>query len=88
WPKRIQIHIGKPLDFSRYDGLAGHRFVERSIADEVMYNLMELSGQEYVDIYAARAKELADAERAGATVAVPRQEQARDAARTPETEAS
>ncbi|GAA5114358.1 lysophospholipid acyltransferase family protein [Haloechinothrix salitolerans] len=88
WPRRIEIHIGAPLDFSRYDGLAGDRFVERSIADEVMYNLMELSGQEYVDIYAARAKELADAEHAGTRVAVPMQEHARDATRTPETEAS
>lgn len=88
WPKRIRIHIGKPLDFSRYDGLAGDRFIERSITDEVMYALMELSGQEYVDIYAARAKELAEAEAGGATVAVPRQGSGRDVTRTPETEAS
>jgi 1-acyl-sn-glycerol-3-phosphate acyltransferase len=37
--------------------MAGDRFVERSMTDEVMYALMELSGQEYVDIYAAKAKE-------------------------------
>ncbi len=61
WPRRIEIHIGKPLDFSRYYGLEGDRFVERSITDELMYALMELSGQEYVDIYAAKAKELAEA---------------------------
>jgi 1-acyl-sn-glycerol-3-phosphate acyltransferase len=53
----IQIKIGEPLDFSRYDGLAGDRFVERSITDEIMYALMELSGQEYVDVYAAKVKE-------------------------------
>jgi 1-acyl-sn-glycerol-3-phosphate acyltransferase len=53
----IRIKIGQPLDFSRYDGLAGDRFVERSITDEIMYALMELSGQEYVDVYAAKVKE-------------------------------
>jgi 1-acyl-sn-glycerol-3-phosphate acyltransferase len=48
------------MDFSRYEGLAGDRFVERSITDEIMYALMELSGQEYVDVYAAKVKEELD----------------------------
>ncbi|HSU08726.1 MAG TPA: lysophospholipid acyltransferase family protein [Pseudonocardia sp.] len=56
-PYPIRIKIGKPLDFSRYEGLSGDRFVLRSITDEIMYALMELSGQEYVDVYAAKAKE-------------------------------
>ena len=34
----------------------GDRFVLRSMTDEIMYELMSLSGQEYVDIYAASAK--------------------------------
>ena len=54
---RVGVKIGKPLDFSRYEGMEGDRFVLRSITDEIMYELMELSGQEYVDIYAAAAKE-------------------------------
>ncbi|GHH52786.1 lysophospholipid acyltransferase family protein [Lentzea cavernae] len=58
-PHPIRIKIGKPLDFSRYEGLSGDRFVLRSITDEIMYALMELSGQEYVDVYAAKAKEQA-----------------------------
>jgi 1-acyl-sn-glycerol-3-phosphate acyltransferase len=37
------------------------RFVLRSITDEIMYELMELSGQEYVDMYAAKAKSEIDA---------------------------
>ena len=53
---RIGVVIGKPLDFSRYAGLANDRFVLRSITDEIMYELMQLSGQEYVDIYAATMK--------------------------------
>jgi 1-acyl-sn-glycerol-3-phosphate acyltransferase len=57
-PGVVVVRFGKPLDFSRYYGMAGDRFVERSMTDEIMYSLMELSGQEYVDIYAAKAKEL------------------------------
>ena len=53
---RAGIRIGAPLDFSRYEGLSGDRFVERSITDEIMYELMQLSGQEYVDLYAAKVK--------------------------------
>ncbi|MGJ7904899.1 lysophospholipid acyltransferase family protein [Actinopolyspora sp. H202] len=56
-PYSVRVRVGEPLDFSRYEGLAGDRFAERSITDEIMYSLMELSGQEYVDIYADRAKD-------------------------------
>jgi 1-acyl-sn-glycerol-3-phosphate acyltransferase len=70
--KRVKIRFGKPLDFSRYAGMASDRFVERAVTDEIMYELMELSGREYVDMYAqkvksqhARANNLADA-KAGA----------------------
>ncbi len=53
---RPGVQVGKPLDFSRYEGMAGDRFVERSMTDEIMYELMKLSGQEYVDQYAANVK--------------------------------
>ena len=55
---RVRISIGAPLDFSRYQGMSGDRFVLRSMTDEIMYELMQLSGQEYVDIYAQKAKSL------------------------------
>jgi 1-acyl-sn-glycerol-3-phosphate acyltransferase len=60
WPsiRRVGIRLGRPLDFTRYEGLENDRFVLRSVTDEVMYELMTLSGQEYVDMYATRAKEL------------------------------
>ena len=45
------------MDFSRFEGLEGNRFIERAVVDEVMYELMRLSGQEYVDLYAADIKE-------------------------------
>jgi 1-acyl-sn-glycerol-3-phosphate acyltransferase len=88
-PHKIRIKIGKPMDFSRYEGLSGDRFVERSITDEIMYALMELSGQEYVDIYAAKAKELLAAQEAGEPAQLPTQQRrtARDADRIPEKEA-
>ncbi|MEV6827852.1 lysophospholipid acyltransferase family protein [Amycolatopsis sp. NPDC051102] len=85
WPRRLEVRFGKPLDFSRYEGLSGDRFIERSITDEIMYALMELSGQEYVDIYAAKAKELLAAEAAGVKPNVPTQPAARDAARVPDS---
>ena len=55
--RRIGIVIGKPLDFSRFEGMEGDRFILRSITDEIMYELDRLSGQEYVDVYASSAKE-------------------------------
>ena len=54
---RVGIRIGEPLDFSRYEGMSGDRFVLRSITDEIMYELMQLSGQEYVAEYATKRAE-------------------------------
>jgi 1-acyl-sn-glycerol-3-phosphate acyltransferase len=62
---RPRVRFGKPLDFSRYEGLEDDRFILRSVTDEIMYEIMQLSGQEYVDMYAGRAKAL-DKERAKA----------------------
>jgi len=56
-PHHVEIRFGAPLDFSRYAGLAGDRFVERSVVDEIMYSLMELGSQEYVDRYATSVKQ-------------------------------
>jgi 1-acyl-sn-glycerol-3-phosphate acyltransferase len=53
---RPGVRFGKPLDFSRYYGLERDRIVLRAVTDEIMYELMKLSGQEYVDEYAQRAK--------------------------------
>ena len=56
--KRIGMSFGRPLDFSRFDGYDNDRFVLRAITDEIMHELLVLSGQEYVDEYATsrRAK--------------------------------
>ncbi|MGO4300522.1 lysophospholipid acyltransferase family protein [Leifsonia sp. RAF41] len=54
---RIGIIVGKPLDFSRFDGMEGDRFILRSVTDEIMYELQRLGEQEYVDVYATTVKE-------------------------------
>lgn len=53
---RPGVRFGKPLDFSRYYGLHEDRIVLRAITDEIMYELMKLAEQEYVDEYAQRTK--------------------------------
>ncbi|WP_327251574.1 lysophospholipid acyltransferase family protein [Streptomyces sp. NBC_01244] len=54
--RRVTIRFGRPLDFSRYAGMEGERAVLRAITDEIMYEVLALSGQEYVDRYAAEVK--------------------------------
>jgi 1-acyl-sn-glycerol-3-phosphate acyltransferase len=53
---RVKIRFGAPMHFGRYADKLGDRLVERAITDEIMFELMELSGREYVDIYAQKAK--------------------------------
>jgi 1-acyl-sn-glycerol-3-phosphate acyltransferase len=55
--RRVGIIVGKPLDFTRFEGMEGDRFILRSITDEIMYELDRLSGQEYEDVYASSVKE-------------------------------
>jgi 1-acyl-sn-glycerol-3-phosphate acyltransferase len=53
---RPGVRFGPPLDFSRYYGMEHDHVVLRAMTDEIMYELMKLSGQEYVDEYAQRGK--------------------------------
>ncbi|RZU36061.1 1-acyl-sn-glycerol-3-phosphate acyltransferase [Streptomyces sp. BK022] len=57
----ITIRFGEPLDFSRYAGMEDEKAVLRAVTDEIMYAVLELSGQEYVDRYAAEVKAEAEA---------------------------
>ena len=54
--RRIGMIFGAPLDFSQYRDQAEDRTVQRKVTDEIMGHLMRLSGQEYVDEYAAVVK--------------------------------
>jgi 1-acyl-sn-glycerol-3-phosphate acyltransferase len=56
-PGRTEIRFGKPLVFERHYDRPRDRFVLRSATDELMYEIMMLSGQEYVDEYASRVKD-------------------------------
>ncbi|CRK61687.1 1-acyl-sn-glycerol-3-phosphate acyltransferase [Alloactinosynnema sp. L-07] len=53
-PHRITVRFGAPLDFTRYDGMGNSLPIRRAVTDEVMYAILELSGQEYVDSYHKR----------------------------------
>ncbi|GHI97021.1 MULTISPECIES: lysophospholipid acyltransferase family protein [Streptomyces] len=61
----VVIRFGEPLDFSRYAGMEGEKAVLRAVTDEILYAILSLSGQEYVDRYAAdvKAEEAAKADR-------------------------
>ncbi|MGA9871360.1 MAG: lysophospholipid acyltransferase family protein [Rhodococcus sp. (in: high G+C Gram-positive bacteria)] len=90
-PAKITIKVGKPIDFSRFEGLSGNRFVERAVTDEVMYELMLLSGQEYVDVYAASLKKPARSSKNSADKSEPMPQSACPASTTgrmPDTKAS
>jgi 1-acyl-sn-glycerol-3-phosphate acyltransferase len=47
----VTVRFGQPLNFSRYEGMESSLPVLRSITDEIMYAISELSEQEYVDRY-------------------------------------
>jgi 1-acyl-sn-glycerol-3-phosphate acyltransferase len=55
----VTIRFGKPIDVGRYQGRANDRLILRQIIDEVMYEIRELSGQEYVDEYANKKRQAA-----------------------------
>jgi 1-acyl-sn-glycerol-3-phosphate acyltransferase len=50
----VRVKFGKPISMARFEGRDRDRFVLRSITDELMYEIMQLSGQEYLDEYASR----------------------------------
>ncbi|MCE3035690.1 MULTISPECIES: lysophospholipid acyltransferase family protein [Streptomyces] len=52
----VTIRFGEPLDFSRFAGMEQQKAVLRAVTDEIMYAILTLSEQEYVDQYAAVAK--------------------------------
>ncbi|MFD8418328.1 lysophospholipid acyltransferase family protein [Streptomyces sp. NPDC059466] len=60
----VVIRFGEPLDFSRYAGMENEKAILRAVTDEIMYAILTLSGQEYVDRYAADVKAEVAAENA------------------------
>ena len=54
---RVGIVVGEPLDFSRFEGMEGDRYILRSVTDEIMVALQRLGEQEYEDVYASTVKD-------------------------------
>ncbi len=56
--KTAAVNFGRPISVERYRARADHdRLVLRQIIDEVMFEIRNLSGQEYVDTYATKKAE-------------------------------
>ncbi|MDQ4024047.1 MAG: 1-acyl-sn-glycerol-3-phosphate acyltransferase, partial [Actinomycetota bacterium] len=51
---KVKVRFGEPIDVSRYAGKEKDRFVLRSLTDEIVFEIMQLSGQEYRDEYASK----------------------------------
>ena len=66
--RRPLIRIGEPLDFSAYADAGNDREVLRWVTDQIMDEVMRLSGQEYVDAYGASVKAALAAGRAAPAV--------------------
>lgn len=56
----IKVIFGAPLDFSDLRERSGNVAVERQITDRIMLEIKRLSGQQYVDLYAAKVKAIMD----------------------------
>jgi 1-acyl-sn-glycerol-3-phosphate acyltransferase len=54
--RRVGVVIGEPMDFTRFAGMEGERAVLRAVTDLIVYNIMQLSNQEYEDVYASTVK--------------------------------
>lgn len=53
---RVGVVIGEPMDFSRFAGMEGDRYILRSVTDEIMVALQRLGEQTYDDVYASTVK--------------------------------
>lgn len=56
--RRISVRFGEPIDTARWQGLATEPSAMRELTEEMMQQLRVLGGQDYVDIYATKAKDL------------------------------
>jgi 1-acyl-sn-glycerol-3-phosphate acyltransferase len=55
--RKVTIKFGAPIAVDRYAGREHDRLVLRQITDEVMFEIQQLSGYEYVDTYATKKAE-------------------------------
>lgn len=57
--RRVHIRFGRPIDVGRYAARSSDRLILRQLTDEVMYEIRNLTGQEYVDSYAGKGVSVA-----------------------------
>jgi 1-acyl-sn-glycerol-3-phosphate acyltransferase len=62
--KMMRVRVGRPVSPKRYLDRGDDRMALREMTDEVMYEIRDLSGQEYVDTYATKKAEQLPAETA------------------------
>jgi 1-acyl-sn-glycerol-3-phosphate acyltransferase len=55
--RRVTIRFGEPLDPARYGDFEQEHLALRELTDEVMFEIGQLSGYEYVDTYATKQAE-------------------------------
>ena len=55
--RNLTIRFGTPITVSRFEGREQDRLVLRQVTDEVMFEVQQLSGYEYVDTYATKKAE-------------------------------
>ena len=59
--RECSIKIGRPIKPERYQHRADPHLAWRSIIDEVMFEIRELTGQEYRNTYAGKSSDVAEA---------------------------
>lgn len=55
--REVTMRVGRPLDLSRYSDREHDHMVLREITDELMFEIRELTGQEYRNVYATKRSE-------------------------------
>lgn len=85
----VLVRYGRPIEVDRYAGRANDRLVLRQIIDELMYEIRNLTGQDYVDTYATKHHETLPAATAivGQAPAVQQQEPSDDPVHQPRSSA-
>jgi 1-acyl-sn-glycerol-3-phosphate acyltransferase len=62
--RECTIRIGRPIDVERYRNRGDDHRVLRTITDELMFEIRELTGQEYRNVYAGKTAETEPTEKA------------------------
>ena len=55
--RTVRIRFGEPIELGHYQGRHDDRLALRDVTDEVMYEIGQLCGYEYVDTYATKQAE-------------------------------